>query len=225
MTKRASDLLITSVLLLVTLPVLLITAFGSALVLRAWPFFTQQRVGLGGETFRFLKVRTLPLATPAYLTKHQLSPDRIPRFTRVLRNMHFDELPQLLLVLTGRMSLVGPRPEMRDFNDRLDPAFAAERTSVRPGCTGLWQVSQAHTEMIGEAPEYDRFYIEHQRLRLDLWILWQTARTMVGLGERITLADVPRWAAPDAEPVVTTTTITQVAPATAVRDLDLAEIE
>jgi lipopolysaccharide/colanic/teichoic acid biosynthesis glycosyltransferase len=197
--KRASDLLLTSILLLVALPVILLAALGSALVLRAWPFFVQLRVGMHERQFKFLKIRTLPLATPAYVIKHRLIKDRIPPFVRLLRALHFDELPQLLLVFTGRMSLVGPRPEMQECHDLLDEDFARERTSVRPGCTGMWQISVAKDDMIGSAPEYDRFYIQHQSVRLDLWIIARTIRQMVGLGGRVTLADVPHWAAPNAE--------------------------
>ncbi len=208
MLKRASDLVLTSLLLIVALPVILIAAVGSALVLRAWPFFVQQRVGMQERQFRFLKIRTLPLATPAYVIKHRLIKDRIPPFVRRLRAMHFDELPQLLLVFTGRMSLVGPRPEMQECHDLLDADFARERTSVKPGCTGMWQISVAKDDMIGSAPEYDRFYIQHRSVRLDLWIIARTIRQMVGLGGRVTLDDVPRWAAPHADEVAPLTPVT-----------------
>jgi lipopolysaccharide/colanic/teichoic acid biosynthesis glycosyltransferase len=219
MTKRAFDLILASLLLLVTLPIMIGAAVGSAIVLRAWPFFVQRRTGLDGREFRFLKIRTLPTSTPAYLLKNELCTDRLPRFTRALRRLHFDELPQLLLVLGGRMSLVGPRPEMTEFHELLDPDFAAARTTVLPGCTGLWQIGDACTGLIGEAPEYDRFYLRHQGIRLDLWILGQTTRMMLGLGGLVRLGDVPEWAAP--QPSDTTTTV--LAPAR--RDLELAEVD
>jgi lipopolysaccharide/colanic/teichoic acid biosynthesis glycosyltransferase len=120
-----------------------------------------------------------------------------------MRSMHFDELPQLFLVLAGKMSLVGPRPEMTEFHERLDPEFAAARTSVLPGCTGLWQIGADANGLIGDAPEYDRFYLRHQGIRLDLWILAETARMMLGLGGMVRLAEVPQWAAADAPPVLT----------------------
>ena len=197
MTKRAFDLLFASLLLLVTLPIMIVAALGSAIVLRAWPFFVQRRTGLDGRSFRFLKIRTLPTSTPAYLLKNELCLDYMPRFTRALRRLHFDELPQLFLVLGGHMSLVGPRPEMIEFHDRLDTEFATARTSVVPGCTGLWQIGQGCTGLIGESPEYDRFYLRHQGLRLDLWILGQTVLMMFGRRELVRLTDVPAWAAPD----------------------------
>lgn len=217
MAKRASDLLIASVLLVVTLPIVVVAAVGSAIALRAWPFFVQERVGLDGRSFRFVKIRTLPVETPTYLLKNELHIDELPRFTRALRLLHLDELPQLFLVLIGRMSLVGPRPEMVEFHERLDLGFALERTAVRPGCTGLWQIGAACTGLIGDAPEYDRFYLRHQSLRLDAWILWRTTRMMLRFGPLVTLDDVPEWAAPSA-----------VAPApapAALRELELAEVD
>jgi putative colanic acid biosynthesis UDP-glucose lipid carrier transferase len=219
MTKRAFDLLLASLLLLVTLPIMIGAAVGSAIVLRAWPFFVQRRTGLDGRSFRFLKIRTLPTSTPAYLLKNELCVDRIPTFTRYLRRLHFDELPQLLLVLGGRMSLVGPRPEMVEFHDQLDPDFAAARTTVLPGCTGLWQIGEGCTGLLGAAPEYDRFYLRHQGLRLDLWILGQTARMMLGLGRLVELTDVPLWAAPEEDDVTGAVLVPTH------RDLELAEID
>lgn len=197
--RRALDVAVAATLVLVTLPVMLMSALASAAALRSSPFFVQRRVGLDGEEFKFIKVRTLPPSTPRYIDKHNLDQRGIPAVCRVLRRLHLDELPQLLLVLTGRMTLVGPRPEMRSLHDRMPTPFAAERTAVRPGCTGLWQVSEACTSLISAAPEYDRYYIEHRSLRLDLWILWRTARKMSHLGGCVALADVPAWAARPAE--------------------------
>lgn len=191
--RRGLDIALSSTLLLLTLPVLLVVAVGAALSLRAWPIFSQQRVGKDGAHFRFLKVRTLPRCTPAYIDKYQLDLWRIPAFCRLVRRLHLDELPQLLLVLRGEMSLVGPRPEMACLHDRMDPAFAMLRTSVRPGCTGLWQLSEANTGLIADAPQYDRTYLTRRTLRLDLWLLGRTTLRMIGLGRRIQLDDLPRW--------------------------------
>ncbi len=193
MIKRLADLLIASVLLVLTFPVMVAATVGCAIVLRAWPFFVQHRVGLHGRDFRFLKLRTLPRSTPAYLLKKDLSFSKVPLFTRTLRALHFDELPQLLLVLTGQMSLVGPRPEMREFHDQLDPDFAAARTTVRPGCTGLWQISVACDGLIGDTPEYDRVYLANRSLRLDLWILAKTTLMMLGFTKPSELDGVPTW--------------------------------
>jgi lipopolysaccharide/colanic/teichoic acid biosynthesis glycosyltransferase len=192
--RRAFDVVVSTVLVLIVVPVIIAAALGSWISLRAWPFFVQERVGKDGRAFRFVKVRTLPRSFPTYADKHQLSQAHIPGFCRGLRRLHLDELPQLLLVVRGRMSLVGPRPEMAPLHDLLTPAFAELRTSTRPGCTGLWQISEACSDLIGTAPEYDRFYLANRTLRLDLWVLGRTAQNMLGFERRVALADVPRWA-------------------------------
>jgi len=191
-TRRVADVLISILLALLTLPVQVLAAVGSAIALRAWPFFTQERIGRDGEPFRFVKIRTLPPTTPAYVDKFELDLQAIPAFCRLLRRLHIDELPQLFLVLTGRMSLVGPRPEMEALHTRMAPEFASVRTAVRPGCTGLWQISESCADLIGASPEYDRFYLDHRSVRLDAWILFRTALKMGGLAGPITLDQVPR---------------------------------
>jgi lipopolysaccharide/colanic/teichoic acid biosynthesis glycosyltransferase len=193
MYRRTFDIVVSAVLLLLALPIVLIAALGSFATLRAWPFFSQGRIGRDGERFRFLKVRTLRPDVPGYIDKHQLDQSQIPAFCQLLRRLHLDELPQLLLVLQGKMSLVGPRPEMGYLHRRMPASFAQLRTSVRPGCTGLWQVSEASTDLIGKAPHYDRFYLANRTLRLDIWLLARTALNMVGIGRAITLEDVPAW--------------------------------
>ena len=194
--RRVIDVVVSAVLGVMVMPVIALAAVGSALSLRAWPFFVQERVGHHGEIFRFVKVRTLPLEVPKYTDKHQLVDQRIPAFCRFLRTFHLDELPQLYLVLTGRMSLVGPRPEMAALHEDLHPSFAAERTAVRPGCTGLWQISHACADLIGESPQFDRFYLAHRTVRFDLWVLGRTLLQMTGVGRLVAIEDVPRWVLP-----------------------------
>jgi lipopolysaccharide/colanic/teichoic acid biosynthesis glycosyltransferase len=137
------------------------------------------RLGRNGRHFRFVKLRTLPTNTPSDASKYELA-DLDSKFGGFLRNTHLDELPQFWLLVTGRMSLVGPRPEMPTLAATFDPAFVAERMAVRPGITGTWQVSPAAVGLIGEAPEYDRFYIEHACPRLDAWISVRTLALFVG---------------------------------------------
>jgi lipopolysaccharide/colanic/teichoic acid biosynthesis glycosyltransferase len=191
--KRFFDVLVATVLLVAVLPAILLFAVGTAVSLRAWPFFTQRRVGLHGREFRFVKLRTLPTHAPRYASKYEIASLPVPRFSRMLRTLHLDELPQLFLVVTGKMSLVGPRPEMAYLYGEYGPEFTAARTDVRPGCTGLWQISEAHGGMIYEHPEYDQFYVENRSIGLDIWILARTVSVhLPGGSERvITLADVP----------------------------------
>ncbi len=192
--KRALDIVGGLLLSLFLTPLILLLAAGAALSLRAWPFFTQERIGRHGRPFRIVKIRTLPPQTPAYADKYAIRSVRVPWFCALLRAHHLDELPQLYLVPLGRMSLVGPRPEMGILHDRLDPAFRRLRTSVRPGCSGLWQVSEGASRLILETPEYDAFYVRNAGIRLDLWVLWRTLSSMLGAGRARSLEEIPSWA-------------------------------
>jgi lipopolysaccharide/colanic/teichoic acid biosynthesis glycosyltransferase len=191
--KRALDLSIAIPAALITLPITLCLAAVSWYKYREAPFFRQPRIGHGGGEFTFWKVRTLPRLAPETADKYQLQALDLPRFAQLLRNRHLDELPQLWLVIAGKMSLVGPRPEMPTLSASFDQSFVAERVSVKPGCTGLWQVSVASRGLIGEAGEWDMHYVAHSTLRLDLWIMFRTVLMMTRLREVEQLGDIPRW--------------------------------
>jgi len=191
--KRALDLVVGLPLALATLPVVVVAAIVSAAALRANPFFVHERVGWCGRTIRVVKIRTLPVTTGAYVDKFALEAQRIPRPTAALRTLHLDELPQLWLVVAGSMSLVGPRPEMRVLHDGFDPRFAELRCRIRPGLTGLWQISPHCVGLIGQHPEYDRIYLEMRSLRLDAWIAFRTVLKVLGRGTAH-LHEVPAWA-------------------------------
>lgn len=174
------DLVVGSALALAAVPLIIVLATAGTAVWRANPFFVQERIGAHGRTFRLWKLRSLPVRAPAYADKYALDAVPIPWFGRMLRRLHLDELPQLFHVLSGKMSLVGPRPEMAFLHERMPDDFAAARVSVRPGVTGLWQISPAVQGLILEAPEYDRAYIAAPRVRLDLWILYRTLVQALG---------------------------------------------
>lgn len=191
--KRVVDVLASAALSLLLLPLVLVLAIGSAISFRAWPIYVQDRVGRDGRTFRLIKVRSLPPETPPAADKYELADMGNTRWGALLRRFHLDELPQLWLVVTGTMSLVGPRPEMPSLAARFDPGFATERTTVRPGCTGLWQVSSASGGLIGEAPEFDLHYVRNWTLRMDLWLLaWTVIETLGGskIGD---VGRIPTW--------------------------------
>jgi lipopolysaccharide/colanic/teichoic acid biosynthesis glycosyltransferase len=191
--KRLVDIVGALVLGLLALPFIAGMALILAVELRAWPLFSQERVGRDGKLFRFVKLRTLPRSVPAYADKYALDTVSVHRFSAFLRRQHLDELPQLYLVLIGKMSLVGPRPEMPYLHNDLDPRFASERTSVRPGCTGLWQIGARCLALIGEAPEYDRFYVRYATLRLDAWIATRTVRNLFPGRHLLHLDEIPGW--------------------------------
>ena len=213
MAKRVFDLTVGSLLAALAAPVVVVLAIAVAWSLRCSPFFVQERVGRGGIAFRMWKLRTLPPSAPCEADKYEISTVRTTPFARFLRSTHLDELPQLLLVPLGRMSLVGPRPEMRGLHTSGDPSFARARTSVRPGCTGLWQASVDQRRLIWEAPQYDLFYVRHHSVRLDLWILGRTVLMMAGLRPPIAPAELPRWlpgAAPRRRPLLQAAAVTAV---------------
>lgn len=194
MAKRALDLLVGTVLALAVTPIVLLLALAIAIQFRTSPFFVQWRVGRGGRPFRIVKLRTLPPETPAYADKYEVAGMRATGLPHLLRQLHLDELPQLWLVPFGRMSLVGPRPEMAFLHERMPHALASSRLQVRPGCTGLWQVSAHADALILEHPEYDLAYVTTGTLRLDAWIVWHTLRVLCGAPRHITVADLPAWA-------------------------------
>jgi lipopolysaccharide/colanic/teichoic acid biosynthesis glycosyltransferase len=191
--KRTMDVAIALPAALVTLPVVVGLCATSSFKLKATPLFTQPRLGLGGRVFKFWKVRSLPTITPDAADKYQLRSVQMPRFSHVLRHRHLDELPQLWQVVTGQLSLVGPRPEMPTLSASFDSDFVSERLTVKPGLTGLWQVSVDSRRLIGETPEWDVHYVRNHTLRLDLWICYRTVMMVTALQEVQSLDEIPRW--------------------------------
>jgi lipopolysaccharide/colanic/teichoic acid biosynthesis glycosyltransferase len=199
---------------IVTLPIVALLAVGSAVSFRAWPLFVQNRLGRDGRPFCFIKLCSLPTDTPIYADKFTIATITNTRWGRFLRSSHLDELPQCWLVVTGHMSLVGPRPEMRALAATFDTAFMEERLALRPGITGPWQVSTASAGLIGGAPEFDRLYLAHAGPRLDAWVLLRTIGGLVGL-RPLPLERFPRWARDGSIPVGTPTPDVDVAAQTA----------
>lgn len=190
---RVIERIIAAFLFALTLPITLAAAAASFVAFRAWPFFGHDRIGKDQAVIRLVKVRTLPPATDPYADKYAIADRPLPATMQWVRRLHLDELPQLLHVAMGDMRLVGPRPEMPGLHAAMPPAFAATRSSVRPGITGLWQIGRDCVGLIAEHPDYDLVYVDQQSLRLDLWILWRTALKM-GRGRTITLDEIPAWA-------------------------------
>jgi len=180
-TKRIFDILSALVLIVLSFPLMLITALFIKLESPGPIFYRQERVGLSGKTFDVVKFRSMRTdaekdGVPRWATA---SDSRITRVGRVIRKVRIDELPQLFGVLVGDMSMVGPRPERPYFVDQLvqDIPFYAVRHSVKPGVTGWAQVSYqygASREDTVEKLQYDLYYVKNHSLFLDLVILFQT---------------------------------------------------
>jgi lipopolysaccharide/colanic/teichoic acid biosynthesis glycosyltransferase len=200
--QRVLERVLAGALALLTLPLLAVVLATSALTYRAWPIFSHQRLGRHNRPFSFPKVRTLPPDTDRYADKYSIDAEALPWPMAIVRRTHLDELPQLWLVAIGRMALVGPRPEMATLADRLPPALVAERATVRPGITGLWQVSPYCTGLICERPEIDILYVRHRNPRLDAWILARTVPKVL-FGSTTPLHEIPAWSVRPAQAAAT----------------------
>jgi lipopolysaccharide/colanic/teichoic acid biosynthesis glycosyltransferase len=180
--KRAGDILLATVLLILLAPLL---ALVSSLVwLRLGPplLFRQRRAGLRGKPFTIVKFRTM---TDARDASGKLRPDadRLTRLGRFLRRASIDELPQLWNVLRGDMSLVGPRPLFVEYLDRYTPE-QLRRHDVRPGITGLAQVRGRNALLFSERLRHDVEYVDRHSLCLDCHILVMTVY-LVGFGKLV----------------------------------------
>lgn len=138
---RQCDILIAMLGLVVLSPILMIVFFMILILDRSFPFFIQDRLGRDKVIFKLIKFRTMHKKTQSVPT-HQVSPESISQFGRVLRSTKLDELPQLFNVLKGDMSLVGPRPGLAAQVDLTAAREALEVFSVTPGITGLSQVNE-----------------------------------------------------------------------------------
>lgn len=172
--KRALDVIGSLVLLALSAPLWLVLP---PLIRRdtgASALFQQERIGLDGRPFTMLKFRTMrPSADPYAPAPTDDEDERITPLGRWLRRFSLDELPQLINVLRGEMSLVGPRPEMPFLVEQYQP-WQRLRLQVRPGLTGLWQILGRKDLPLVENIEYDFYYISHRSLTMDLMIVLRT---------------------------------------------------
>jgi lipopolysaccharide/colanic/teichoic acid biosynthesis glycosyltransferase len=197
--KRVVDLVVGGTMLAVISPLMLVIALAIRLDSRGSALFRQQRIGRGGETFWMWKFRSMQVnsgdqphrsAAEAWFAARPAprgyKVDRDPRVTRVgrlLRHTSLDELPQLLNVVGGQMSLVGPRPAIPYELAYYEPAYFA-RQAVKPGMTGLWQVLGRDRLPATEMMSLDVRYVRERSLGLDLRILAMTIPALLGHGPR-----------------------------------------
>jgi len=188
--KRALDVVGAGVVLAATFPVLLVAAAAVKATSPGPALFRQARLGRGRRVFQVLKLRTMLEppdgggTAPSNGTGGGAASARITTVGRILRRTGIDELPQLLNVLRGQMSLVGPRPFVPDECEDL-PAWAEHRFDVRPGLTGLWQICGQHALRHDELYRLDAQYVAAPSLSCDLRILARTpARLLRGGGDR-----------------------------------------
>ena len=170
--KRMVDVTLVVLALPLVVPVAAVIALAVRLRLGRPVLFSQVRPGLGGRTFQILKFRTMHDATAAR-GRPLADEDRLTAFGRSLRRTSLDELPELWNVLTGEMSLVGPRPLLPEYLELYDDR-QARRHEVRPGVTGWAQVNGRNAVSWEEKLELDVWYVEHLGPLLDLRILGRT---------------------------------------------------
>ena len=184
--KRLFDIATSSLLLLLSAPVMLLTMLAIKIDSRGPVFYRQQRVGLGGRLFMCLKFRSMQLdAEGDGVARWAVKDD--PRITRVgtfIRKMRIDELPQLISVLRGEMSLVGPRPERPGFVEELEREipFYGVRHSVKPGVTGWAQVRYTYGASVEDARkkhQLDLYYVKNNNLFLDMLVLVETVSVVL----------------------------------------------
>jgi lipopolysaccharide/colanic/teichoic acid biosynthesis glycosyltransferase len=190
---RALDIALSAVGLLLASPFLLVAMLAIRLESPGSPIFTQVRVGRNGEQFKMYKLRTM-VAGAEHIGDGLALNEGDPRVTRVgrfLRRTSLDEVPNLLNVLRGEMSVVGPRPTVQVQVAQYTPR-QRRRLEVKPGITGYAQINGRATLPWPERIELDIWYIEHRSLRLDLAILWKTVR-LLGSGEGLYKGDRGGW--------------------------------
>ncbi|MBM6575493.1 TIGR03013 family PEP-CTERM/XrtA system glycosyltransferase [Microvirga sp. SRT01] len=184
--KRAFDIVASLMLLILTLPIVIVTAIAIKLESRGPAFYRQHRVGLYNQSFEILKLRSM--RQDAEIAGQAVwAAERDPRITRVgrlIRKLRIDELPQTWTVLKGEMSFVGPRPERPQFVADLEQQvpYYAERHMVKPGITGWAQINYPYGASVDDARhklEYDLYYAKNYSPFLDLLILLQTLKVVL----------------------------------------------
>jgi Undecaprenyl-phosphate galactose phosphotransferase WbaP len=194
MTKRCMDVVVSTILLLLLLPMFALISIAIKINSKGPIFFGHLRFGRDGKAFRALKFRTMVTDADRILDAHlQRRPELMrewqrdhklkndPRITRVgrwLRRYSLDELPQLVNILTGHMSLVGPRPIVQSEIARYATSYDLY-TRVTPGLTGLWQVSGRNNTTYRERVQFDEYYIRNWSIWMDMYILARTFQAVV----------------------------------------------
>lgn len=189
--KRAFDLVFATVALIVAAPLMILAAVGVMLSGPGPVFYTSERIGLNGATFKMIKFRSMRPGADQHVGQlieasgdenplfFKVKDDpRVTPFGRIMRKFSIDELPQFFNVLRGEMSVVGPRPQVRREVDSYDDLFR-RRLAVKPGLTGLWQVSGRSDLRIEDAVRLDLTYVENWSAIQDLMIIAKTIKTVL----------------------------------------------
>lgn len=183
--KRLFDIFVAGLLLLLSFPIILLFAVLVKIDSKGPAFFRQSRIGLFGQNFDVIKLRSMTVDAEKDGAKWaQANDPRVTRVGKFIRKVRIDELPQVWSVLKGEMSFVGPRPERQEFVDKLDDVlpYYAERHMVKPGITGWAQINYPYGASIEDSRqklEYDLYYAKNYTPFLDLLIMLQTLRVIL----------------------------------------------
>ena len=179
--KRFLDIIVSLVAIFFLSPIMATVAIVVALDTKGSPIFVQERMGRYSVPFRIYKFRSMSAHAPANVATHKLenADQYISRIGHFIRKTSLDELPQLLNVLKGDMSFVGPRPVVLSERDLIRMRHRNGADRVRPGITGLAQVSGRDTVTVREKARYDAQYANSYSLKADLSILFKTAKQVV----------------------------------------------
>ncbi|RZM81158.1 exopolysaccharide biosynthesis polyprenyl glycosylphosphotransferase [Pseudoalteromonas rubra] len=187
--KRVVDIVVALILLILTLPIALLTAILIKVESKGPIFYKQKRTGLYNEEFEVIKFRSMAQDAEASGAQWAKKNDsRVTKVGKFIRKTRIDELPQIINILRGEMSIVGPRPEREFFIENLEKEipYYRFRHAVKPGITGLAQVCFPYGESLEDAiwkHKYDTYYIKHHSTSLDLKILLKTVKVVIfGMG-------------------------------------------
>ena len=175
--KSSIEFIFSLLLLLFAVPICILACIAIYVELRVNPIYTQKRVGLNGRVFKIYKLRSMYIDAekdgPKWASEND---ERITKVGRIIRKTRIDELPQLVNILKGDMSIIGPRPErpelIKEFIKHI-PNFN-DRLLVKPGITGWAQVNGGYSLTPKEKLEFDKYYIKNRGFKLDLLILIKT---------------------------------------------------
>jgi len=186
--KRFINIILSILLMIPALPICIISSLFIILETTGNPLYIQERVGLNGSRFRIYKLRSMYSDAEKdgckWATKNDI---RITKVGHYIRKTRIDELPQLLNILKGDMAFIGPRPERPEFIEKFlkDIPDFNDRIVIKPGITGWAQVNGGYELTPKEKLEYDKYYIEHESLYLDVLILLKTIQVIfTGYGSR-----------------------------------------
>jgi len=179
--RRFIDLVMAFFALIIVSPVILITAILIKLESKGPAFFFQERSGLNGKTFNIIKLRSMTIDAekngPQWAAKNDM---RVTKIGKFIRKTRIDELPQLINVIKGEMSIIGPRPERPVFVEQFSkeiPGFE-NRLLVKPGLSGWAQVNGGYDITPEEKLKYDLYYIKNMNVKLDMKIIYKTIKVV-----------------------------------------------